>query len=427
MDPARVRTPSFGHGAGGSPHQPQQQQQLGQAAAAAAACLYGQDPAFMPYQSATSPGSASYDSGAGVADYSPSLQTNLAGHLEFNNDLQASLQQHQLYQKQHQQQSQQQDFRLFSDPPMFGGGGLPNLGPGAGPAVMFDPAQQQIPAAGINPADLSRSASYSPVYNATLGLPDTTHHSSPSAAAGGPSSTRSSPSPFSYYSPDHSRQTSLDPSAAYGISGMGSMGTGGGADWNGLLGNPAFQSHRRAPSEHSDVSSAVSHSPYLQQQDWFDAEEHATPSPLLAAAHDPAVAAAASGSGPLPFESLPIDSINISETRISPAHSPFISPSLQPQAPGDLSGVGDLGGDLGGGLGTAPVLEPGPTITTIHAPPEGGASQGAQPMPSINVELVPAAPAPQPNFDLKPGINFDTDTLSPPMNSRFSWICKNAC
>ena len=47
-------------------------------------------------------------------------------------------------------------------------------------------------------------------------------------------------------------------------------------EWQNMLEIPSFQSHRRAPSEHSDVSS-VSHSPYAGHHESFDALEGASP------------------------------------------------------------------------------------------------------------------------------------------------------
>jgi transcription factor CRZ1 len=84
----------------------------------------------------------------------------------------------------------------------------------------------------VNPAELSKVSSPQDHQSPNLQPPEKLP-----SQPGSPASTNGQ-----FYTPQHSRNVSLDPSSAY--SGVN------------------FQQHRRAPSEHSDVSSA-NHSPYL--------------------------------------------------------------------------------------------------------------------------------------------------------------------
>ncbi|KAL9124927.1 MAG: hypothetical protein Q9217_005797 [Psora testacea] len=160
----------------------------------------------------------------------------------------------------------------------------------------------------INPADIMSNMS-SPLNLAPTPpnfIPPNAQHSEP-------------PSPFTnpgeQWSPNHSRNASLDPSAAYT--------NGHQQDWTGMLQGPQFRGHRRAPSEHSDVSSSVAPSPFMAQSDNFDASEQ-NPSPLLNPQQD----------NQLYQEGLGIENFNLSDnppSRHSPRHSPFVSPRMSPQ------------------------------------------------------------------------------------------------
>ena len=110
----------------------------------------------------------------------------------------------------------------------------------------------------INPADLSKVSTPQDQSSPNLLSPE---HSSPGPQPPSPASTNGQ-----YYTPQHSRHTSLDPASAYGE----------------VFAGTNFQQHRRAPSDHSDVSSAQ-HSPYLAQAELASDAGH---SPYLAAQQD---------------------------------------------------------------------------------------------------------------------------------------------
>jgi transcription factor CRZ1 len=160
-----------------------------------------------------------------------------------------------------------------------------------------------------------------------------------------------------------------------------------------LLGNPSFHGHRRAPSEHSDVSSAAlssaAHSPYMAQLESFDAGD-AHQSPLLTAQDDSSL-----------YDHLAIDSFTISgpqNQKFSPAHSPYISPQLMPQQGGDLGmepqylsaqpaggQIPSVAADMYDNSGESQMV----TIQTPASTAEMGHASQMVPPPSINVELAP--------------------------------------
>jgi hypothetical protein len=222
----------------------------------------------------------------------------------------------------------------------------------------------------------------------------------PEAHSSGPNSPISNQG--SQWSPHHSRHTSLDPSAAFTNGQQPS-------EWAGVQ----FHTHRRAPSEHSDVSSSVAPSPFLQQQDSFDQFDH-NPSPMLSAQQDPQL-----------FENggLGIESFSLSEPhnqRHSPRHSPFVSPRMSPQ-PGlgmaqDAKFMPLPNNSFNGGPGSE--IYTNATEQFPQFPPEerlgsndmGQAAQMAP--PEINVEFAPTTR--QLNFD-PPGYENEFDALSPPV------------
>ena len=153
----------------------------------------------------------------------------------------------------------------------------------------FDPNQQ----ANINPADLSKISSPQDHTSPHLLSPDNLN--SPGQPAS-PTSTNGQ-----YYTPQHSRHQSLDPSSAYSASG----------DWQ----NPAFQQHRRAPSDQSDMSSNGGYSPNLNHPEVFDSVETQV-SPFVHAQPD---TNNDYGIGAFSLQAQP-----------SPNHSPYISPRLIP-------------------------------------------------------------------------------------------------
>lgn len=235
---------------------------------------------------------------------------------------------------------------------------------------------------------------------------------------------RSSPHPSpslqqnSFYSPHHSRHTSLDPARqGYGHNRPQAVPT---TDWTGMLGGSSFQQHRRAPSEHSDVSSSVAPSPFLAQHDNFDAfDQH--PSPMLNAQPD----------GTIYPEALGIERFSLSDQQqqrqrqsLNAAHSPFVSPRMSPHQGLGISQdnshfvlpSNDLNGHFGGG--------PGPQIYNNGRQPDPGYAgfpikhessdmgQAAQMAPpTINVE--PAPPSRSQHMEPSHTEN-DLDALSPP-------------
>ncbi|KAF3491847.1 C2H2 transcription factor Crz1 [Arthroderma uncinatum] len=228
-----------------------------------------------------------------------------------------------------------------------------------------------------------------------------------------PASPAAASSPGTFYTPQHSRHTSLDPaSAAYITSG------GVQSDWQGILGQSSFQGHRRAPSEHSDVSS-VSHSPFLPQHDTFDASTHASahpsahPSPHLPPQTDPSLYDNAFG----------METFTISEREqkrgYSPGHSPYISPRLSPQLHNaELDPDNSL--LLAQHMPQNSTQDPysstsAPSMPGFQAQTgPGDMGQAAQMTPpSINVEFAP--PSRTSTVDA-PKLNADGDTLSPPIS-----------
>ncbi|PGH27541.1 hypothetical protein AJ80_00782 [Polytolypa hystricis UAMH7299] len=268
-------------------------------------------------------------------------------------------------------------------------------------SLVLDPQLEHSPQQpvnqSVNPADLSRMSSPHNPTPPHLIPPDA--QPSPNR----PSSPASTPG--AYYTPQQSRPVSLDPASAAFLSSQPQ------ADWQVVLGNPAFQSHRRAPSEHSEVSSAA-HSPYLAQHESFD---HDSNSPLLSAQTDPGLYENALG----------MDGFSISDQQqrlISPGHSPYISPHLSPQQQhlelSDNSFL--LTQHVSNQLTSGP-----PDIYTTNAETSpmpnlpqhammGDMGQAAQMTPpSINVEFAP--PSRTSSFG-PPKVDMDTDTLSPPPN-----------
>ncbi|KAL4997178.1 hypothetical protein BDV10DRAFT_95031 [Aspergillus recurvatus] len=256
-------------------------------------------------------------------------------------------------------------------------------------SALLDPQQSANQA--VNPVDLVSQ----------VPSPHPSNSSQTSPLDQQPPSAMSPPasSPGTFYTPQHSRHTSLDPaSAAY-------MTNVSHPEWQAVMTNSAFHGHRRAPSEVSEVSSAA-HSPYLPQHDTFDVADN-NPSPLLAAQNDP---------GLYDNAALGIESFTLSEHHqpqaqgLSPHHSPYISPQLMPQHPTDM---------IPGG----PFISAPATNSAYPTPPTEGYANGigdigqASQMapPSINVEFAPPAKAPVFPTDKSTA---DMDSLSPPLSMR---------
>ena len=251
----------------------------------------------------------------------------------------------------------------------------------------FDPNQQ----ANINPANLSKVSSSHASTPPNLLSPE--NHSSP-GQPGSPASTQGQ-----FYTPQHSRHQSLDPASAAYSSGSGPT------DWQGMT----FQHHRRAPSDHSELSSNAP-SPFLPHAEVVEPMDNG---------HSPMIGAQSDGMNAFGIENFSIN--DHQQAQISPGHSPYMSPRLMPQS------------NLGLGMGPEFMLQqgmsahmprPGPEIYTSqsdesfrnisharHASVVSDMGQADQfPAPTINIE--PAPVSRQASFE--PEMNNPGDTLSPP-------------
>ncbi len=280
------------------------------------------------------------------------------------------------------------DFNLFSTPnnqgdqfdPQFFMNDLQQSGnPSVNPAElnMSSPQIQQAP----TPPNLLRPGSHSP----------SSAHNSPSFNKGQFQS-----------SPSHSRNASLGPESAAFPQGH---------EWSMMP--PQFTTHRRTPSEYSDVSvSSAQPSPNLGHRDAFDSIEQR---------HSPMQNPQDAG---LYQDVLGIGSFSLSDSQLqhaspgrglSPAHSPAISPRLGPQQLPVVQNNFMLGmnngfrqpQDMYGGQ----VQEPFPQIQHNNGSLEMGQAQQMVP-PEINVEFAPTS---RPNgFDHPSKPSFDQDALTPP-------------
>ncbi|EEH08869.1 C2H2 zinc finger domain-containing protein [Histoplasma capsulatum G186AR] len=334
--------------------------------------------------------------------YSQSFEAGFLSQLERSSNIKAAQEEENFSNLLNSNQPQFEDFPIYNNN---------NPTSDFDSSFMLDPQlnqqqqqqQQQHINQSVNPADLSRMSS---PHNQTppLLIPPDSH-----ASPGRPSSPVSNPG--AYFTPGHSRPASLDPASAAFLTSQSQ------SDWHGMLGNPIYQTHRRAPSEHSDVSS-VAPSPYLGHHDTFDVDTN-NHSPLLLAQNDPGLYENALG----------MEAFSISDQAqhhgISPAHSPYISPRLLPQQHGP-----ELGQDGSFHLTQHVKNQLGPTsppdmyVSRSEASPApatafqshnspGDMGQAAQMTPpSINVEFAP--PSRTTSFGpAKP--ETDMDTLSPPV------------
>jgi transcription factor CRZ1 len=250
----------------------------------------------------------------------------------------------------------------------------------------FDSTQQNI-----NPASLSRMPSHA---STPPHLLSPEHQHSP-GQPGSPASTQGQ-----FYTPQHSRHQSLDPaSAAYP--------QGGPTDWQGM----SFQQHRRAPSDHSELSSNAP-SPFLPHAELGESIE-TNHSPMIGAQHD--------GLNAFGIEDFSIN--DQQQAQVSPGHSPYMSPRLMAQP---NQGLG-MGSEFMLQQGMQPLmLGPGPEIYTTqaedsfhsmphmhdrnHSIPSDMGQADQFPAPTINIE--PAPVSRQVSFE--PETNNLGDTLSPP-------------
>ena len=268
----------------------------------------------------------------------------------------------------------------------------------------LDPPQQNH----INPADIMSNMSSPQTMNPTPPslMPPDAHSSGPASPIANPGQQ---------WSPNHSRNASLDPSAAF-TNGHQS------AEWSGMLTGSQFQNHRRAPSEHSDVSSSVAPSPYMAQQDSFETFDQ-NPSPMLNAQHDDQLYQGGLG----------IESFTLSEPqqRSSPRHSPFVSPRMSPQ-PGlglaqdnNFMPLSQANNSFNGGPGSELYTNNQPEAFPPFQPEERLGSndmgQAAQMVPpEINVEYAPTTR--QHSFEPPRYEQSDMDALSPPDRGDFRHV-----
>jgi hypothetical protein len=283
-----------------------------------------------------------------------------------------------------------EDFSLFSTPN--------NQGDQFDPQFFMNDLQQPGNPS-VNPAELNNMSSPQ-IHQAptppTLLQPDS--HSS-SSAHQSPSFNQGQfqPSPG-----HHSRNASLGPeSAAFPQV----------HEWSMMP--PQFTTHRRTPSEYSDVSvSSVQHSPNMGHHDTFDSiEQHHSPmqNPQDAGLYQ---------------EVLGIGSFSLSDPQVqhpspgrglSPAHSPAISPRLGPQQLPVLNQNQFMLG-MNNGFGQQQNMygnqgqESFPQIQHSNGSLDMGQAQQMVP-PEINVEFAPASR--QNSFD-PPKPSFDQDALTPP-------------
>ncbi|KAI5784728.1 hypothetical protein EDC01DRAFT_207634 [Geopyxis carbonaria] len=257
----------------------------------------------------------------------------------------------------------------FSDYPLYSGAeDLKSDG-------LFDYQQTSPPGVGsINPAELSlmgQPRSHSDTSTPSLIIPNHSH----------------SPLPQSAYVSSPSTQ----PSAA-----------GTGFEWDSVFAQqPSWSTHRRAPSEYSEISSAAA-SPFLQNQEFGD-----HPSPALEGQQNPQQQGFQELLG-LDAENFSISDPRDASPQASPGpglHSEGNSPYLQPQ---DNHYLGMVPVMQGHGL-----MQPPPPAG--HGSGASGLGLSEEDFPQINVIFAP--PQRQPTFPGKPGMMADDTALSPPPKS----------
>ena len=281
------------------------------------------------------------------------------------------------------------DFSLFSTPNNQGDQFEPQF-------FMNDLPQPGNPS--VNPAELNMS---SPQIHQTPTPPNLLQPDSrsPSSAHQSPSFNQGQFQP----SPGHSRNASLGPESAAFPQGH---------EW-GMM-PPQFTTHRRTPSEYSDVSvSSAQHSPNLPHHDAFDSiEQHHSP---MQNPQDAGLYQEVLGIGSFSLSDPQVQHGSSPGRGLSPAHSPAISPRLGPQQLPVLNQNQFMLG-MNNGFGQPQNMYGGqgqesfPQIQHNNGSLDMGQAQQMVP-PEINVEFAPTSR--QASFE-PPKPSFDQDALTPP-------------
>lgn len=300
----------------------------------------------------------------------------------------------------------------------FGQGDFPLYSATGGQADQFDPGffmnePQQPTEQSINPALIGDMSSPPPPHT-----PTPPHMLQPE-----PQQSPSHHSPaFNQHqfqrSPGHSRNASLGPeSAAFPQGQMPS-------EWSMMP--PQFTTHRRSPSEYSDVSvSSAAPSPNLPHHDAFESiEQHHSP---LVRPQDPSAYSEVLSIGNFSLSDPQIQHAGSPRHGFSPAHSPAISPRLGPQQMPMINNQNNF--MISPGMqNTGYVPSNGPGVygdqsqdSFAHQNRSGSAEMGqAQQMvaPEINVEFAP--PSRQSSFEPPRPMTLDQDALTPPERGKLT-------
>lgn len=281
------------------------------------------------------------------------------------------------------------DFSLFSTP---------------GPSDQFeqpffanDPSQQGNSSVNLQELEMSSPPNHAPTPPNML-QPDSR---SPSAHQS-PSFNQNQFQP----SPGHSRNASLGPESA-AFPQAHNQG-----EW-GMMGAPQFTTHRRSPSEYSDISvHSASHSPNMAHHDSFEGpDSRHSPSPMQ------------NPQDSLYQEVLGIGSFSLNDPQhvpsphrgLSPAHSPAISPRLVPQQMPNPNNNFMLGLNNGFTQQQNNMYGTQQEFPPMQQHGNGGSvDMGQAPLmapPEINVEFAPASR--QNSFE-PPKPSVDLDALTPP-------------
>jgi hypothetical protein len=245
----------------------------------------------------------------------------------------------------------------------------------------------------INPAELTLSLSSPPQGNCALQI-----------------NPQSSPGMHQSGSDHYLSASSTQPSAS------------GTFEWDSVLAQAtSWGSHRRTPSEYSEISSAAissaAQSPYLQNREYTEQP----PSPTLQGQHYPdgsSMQELLNGSG----DDLGLNAFTISEQNLSPRISPSPgvqsganSPYLLPQDPHLLSYTQPIGIQM-----HPPPVDHGSGPATGLGLNSTGGEGLEDSFPQINISFAP--PQRQPTFPGKPGMMADDSALGPPPRSTFYYV-----